>query len=99
MRLGPGGLAGWSFVMASSHGAGLMLLPALFGSTHAHHGGPPAGIAVLVVHSAAMLLAMTTAALLAFHLTGVGVLRRLWIDTSTVWSIALAASGIVLVVT
>jgi hypothetical protein len=54
---------------------------------------------VLVVHSAAMLLAMTTAALLAFHLTGVGALRRLWIDTSTVWSIALAASGIVLVVT
>jgi hypothetical protein len=99
MRLGPGGLAGWSFVMASSHGAGLMLLPALFGATHEHHGAPPTGISVLVVHSAAMLLAMTTAALLAFHLTGVGALRRLWIDTNTVWSIALAASGIVLVVT
>src|SRR5687768_17210534 len=32
MRLGPGGLVAWSFVMASSHGAGLMLLPALLGA-------------------------------------------------------------------
>ena len=97
MRLGPRGLATWSFVMASSHGAGLMLLPALFGSTHAHHAPPPTGIAVLVVHSAAMLLAMTTAALVAFRLTGViGVLRRVWIDTTAVWAIALAASGIVI---
>ena len=96
MRLGSGGLVAWSFVMASSHGAGLMLLPALFGATHAHHGAPPAGFAVLVVHSAAMLLAMTTAALVAFHLTGVGALRRMWIDTDAVWSIALAASGVML---
>jgi hypothetical protein len=99
MRLGAGGLVAWSFVMASSHGAGLMLLPALFGSTHSHHGAAPAGIAVLVVHSAAMLLAMTTAALVAFRLTGVGVLRRIWIDTDIVWSIALAVSAIVLLLT
>ena len=99
MRLGPGGLVAWSFVMASSHGAGLMLLPALFGATHAHHGAPPMGIAVLLVHSAAMLLAMTTAALVAFRLTGVGLLRRLWIDTDVLWSIALAVSGIVLLLT
>ena len=99
MRLGPGGLVAWSFVMASSHGAGLMLLPSLFGSTHADHGAPPAGVAVLVVHSAAMLLAMTTAALVVFHLTGVGMLRRIWINTDAIWSIALAVSGIVLLLT
>lgn len=99
MRLGPGGLVAWSFVMASSHGAGLMLLPALFGATHTHHGAPPIGVAVLAVHSAAMLLAMTSAALLAFHLTGVGMLRRIWIDTDLLWSIALAVSGIVLLLT
>ena len=100
MRLGPGGLIAWSFVMASSHGAGLMLLPALFGPTHAHHGAPPpAGVAVLVVHSATMLVAMTTAALVAFRLTGVGLLRRMWVDTDLLWSIALAASGVVLLLT
>ena len=97
MRLGAGGLIAWSFVMASSHGAGLMLLPALFGP--AHHGEPPAGVTVLLVHSAAMLLAMTTAALVAFRLTGVGMLRRMWVDTDLLWSIALAASGVVLLLT
>jgi hypothetical protein len=99
MRLGPGGLMVWSFVMASSHGAGLMLLPALVGAKNAHHAGPPPGVVVLVVHSAAMLLAMTGAALVAFRLTGVGMLRRMWIDTNVLWSIALAASGVVLLLT
>ena len=56
-------------------------------------------VSVLVVHSAGMLLAMTTAALVAFRLAGVGALRRVWIDTDVVWSIALAASGIVLLLT
>ena len=100
MRLGAGGLAAWSFVMASSHGAGLMLLPALFGATHAHHGDQPAGVAVLAVHSVAMLIAMAAAALVAFRLTGVvGALRRVWIDTDAIWSIALAASGVMLLLT
>jgi hypothetical protein len=102
MRLGPGGLMAWSFVMASSHGAGLMLLPALLAAgtdaTHAEHGVTTAGVAVLLLHSAGMLLAMTTAALLAFRLTSLGVLRRVWIDTNAVWSIALAASGIMVLV-
>jgi hypothetical protein len=31
MRVGPGDLALWSFLMASAHGAGLMLLPVLLG--------------------------------------------------------------------
>ena len=99
MRLGAGGLIVWSFVMASSHGAGLMLLPAVFGSTHAHHGAVPSTVGILVVHSGAMLLAMTAAALVAFRLTGVGMLRRIWIDTDTLWAVALAASGVVVLLT
>ena len=102
MRLGPGGLVAWSFVMASSHGAGLMLLPALLGARadpHADHGVMTASATVLFVHSAAMLLAMTAAALVAFRLTGVGALRRVWVDTNAVWSIALAASGIMVLLT
>jgi hypothetical protein len=100
MRLGSRGLMTWSFVMTSSHGAGLMLLPAVLAvsphAAHAHHGAATGSVAVLVIHSAGMLVAMTAAALLAFHLTGVGALRRLWVDTNAVWAIALAASGIVL---
>jgi hypothetical protein len=41
---------------------------------------------------------MAATALLAFRLSGVGFLRRAWIDTDTVWSVALAASGVVVLV-
>jgi hypothetical protein len=42
MRVGTRDLTAWSFLMASAHGAGLMVLPFLLGSTeasvaHAHH--------------------------------------------------------------
>jgi hypothetical protein len=106
MRLGAGGLFAWSFVMASSHGAGLMLLPVLLapaGSAHAHAGvaggGVAAdGVAVLAVHTTTMLLAMAATAPVAFRLSGVGFLRRVWIDTNAVWSAALAASGVAVLV-
>src|SRR5262244_3294400 len=43
MRVGMAGLAAWSFLMATAHGAGLMLVPFLLpiagGSTSAHHAG------------------------------------------------------------
>ena len=104
MRLGARGLAAWSFVMASAHGAGLMLLPVVLGAgasepASAHHHGAASGSALVVaVHSGAMLLAMSAAALLAFRAAGVAFLRRAWIDTDAVWSIALAASGVALLV-
>jgi hypothetical protein len=103
MRLGARGLAAWSFVMASAHGAGLMLLPVVLGadaseSAHAHHGAASGSALVVLVHSGAMLLAMSAAALLAFRAAGVAFLRRAWIDTDAVWSIALAASGLALLV-
>jgi hypothetical protein len=44
MQIGARDLAIWSFLMASAHGAGLMVLPFLFGGddsdVHAHHQGP-----------------------------------------------------------
>src|SRR5438132_4112355 len=43
MRVGFGDLTLWSFVMASAHGAGLMLVPFFLGSPaarNAHHTGP-----------------------------------------------------------
>jgi hypothetical protein len=44
MRVGPADLAVWSFLMASAHGAGLMLMPLLVGlhadaASHAAHAG------------------------------------------------------------
>jgi len=104
MRLGTGGLFAWSFVMASSHGAGLMLFPVLLAlghgasPAHVHHGAPAVGALVLATHTLAMLVTMTVTALLAFRLSDVGFLRRVWIDTDAVWSVALATSGIVVLV-
>ena len=102
MRLGAYGLAAWSFVMALAHGAGLMLLPAVLGAgatpAHGQHGDASAGLALLAVHSASMFATMTVLALVAFRLSGVGLLRRIWIDTDAVWAVALAVSGIVVLV-
>ncbi len=100
MRLSARGLFAWSFVMASAHGAGLMLLPVVLGPAgmtghHMHHNMTAAGDAsVLAVHSAAMLTAMATIAVVAYRAAGVGLLRRAWIDTDILWSGALAVAGV-----
>ena len=41
MRVGPWDLALWSFLMATAHGAGLMLLPVLLGLGGAAEAAPP----------------------------------------------------------
>src|SRR5215469_4990604 len=61
MRTGMAGLAVWSFLMASAHGAGLMLVPVivplcLSGTTTLTAGGSlPTALAALAVHTATML--------------------------------------------
>jgi hypothetical protein len=42
MRVGFRDLTAWSFLMASAHGAGLMLVPILLGGAPAHDAGAPA---------------------------------------------------------
>ena len=53
MRVGPRDLTVWSFLMASAHGAGLMVLPLVLGVGHHPAHRPAAGH----VSHAAMLLA------------------------------------------
>jgi hypothetical protein len=66
MRLGPRDLVLWSFLMASAHGAGLMLVPVLLGLPAAAHAGAPATVVaahtgapatVVVAHTGAGTLA------------------------------------------
>ncbi|MFN8633239.1 MAG: hypothetical protein U0893_05230 [Chloroflexota bacterium] len=59
MRVGPGDLAVWSFLMASAHGAGLMLVPLLLGQhaggdDHTAHAASLAAAALQPVGSAAV---------------------------------------------
>jgi hypothetical protein len=85
--------------MALSHGAGLMLIPVIFASGTSHaHTSHDASAFVFAIHTVAMLFTMTTCAFVAFRLSGVGFLRGTWIDTHLLWSLALAGSGVALLV-
>jgi hypothetical protein len=92
--------------MASAHGAGLMLLPALGGleATRAVADEPhlslagsvgsigPATLAVLV-HTAGMLVVAGAVALIVYERVGVDILRRSWLNIDVLWAIALLVAG------
>jgi hypothetical protein len=106
MRVGSRDLAIWSFLMASAHGAGLMLLPFVIGpSAHAMSGGhvhhasmagfvPPAQWWIPVgLHTLGYLLATAALALVIYYKAGLAVLRRAWFNLDLLWVGALLAIG------
>jgi hypothetical protein len=106
MRLGPVGLGVWSFLVATVHGAGLMVLPVWLGTAeHAHavHADPGAGVAsglaATAIHSGSYLIVTAAIAWIVFHKVGVGVLRRAWINLDLIWGAALILGGALMVVT
>jgi hypothetical protein len=106
MTVGFAGLAAWSFLMASAHGAGLMLIPVVLplclGASPGGElgaGALPTALAALAVHGLAMLAATGVIALVVYQWIGVAFLRRSWFNLDLVWSIALAATGLLLLVT
>jgi hypothetical protein len=112
MQVGARDLALWSFLMATGHGAGLMLLPVLLqlpiGSdqaAHAHAGaatlGRAAGTALgaVVLHTLAMLAVATVIAIVVYDWVGLAFLRRGWINLDLLWALALIAAGALLLVT
>ncbi len=94
MRVGFRDLVLWSFVMASAHGAGLMLAPVFLGlpgpAGHVHAGG---GLVILAVHTAAMFLVMGAVALAIYETVGLALLRRAWVNLDLVWAAALLVVG------
>jgi hypothetical protein len=107
MQVGFLDLVLWSFLMATAHGAGLMVMPVLLempaaaASGHgAHHavlsmfaGSIWIGLLAVVVHTTAMLLAAGAIAWAVFAWVGLAVLRRAWINLDWLWGIALIAIG------
>jgi hypothetical protein len=103
MRVGMGGLTLWSFLMASAHGAGLMVLP-VFLSMTAVAGAPPChthgastqalagGIATLV-HGVGYMGVTAVAAWLVMDRLGLGLLRKAWINLDVIWAVALILTG------
>jgi hypothetical protein len=104
MRIRPSELALWSFLMATAHGAGLMLFPVLLAfpaDAHAHHTHAVAGDgsiardgAAVLVHTMAMLLAMGLVALIVYEKLGLAILRRAWLNLDLVWAVAIVAAGL-----
>jgi hypothetical protein len=110
LRTGYVGLGVWSFLMATAHGAGLMLIPALMPlEEHAQHAEhmhamPVAGsiwIAALAVavHTLAMLAVTGIVAVVVYDFVGLGFLRRGWVNLDLIWAAALIAMGLLLLLT
>jgi hypothetical protein len=100
MRLRKHELALWSFVMATAHGAGLMLVPFVMGF-HVHAGHDrmlPAGLlltgAGVLLHVLAMVVVAGAVAFVVYEIVGVGILRRAWFNLDRLWAYALAAGAV-----
>lgn len=103
MKVGWRDLIAWSFLMATAHGAGLMIAPALVvvasvaSPVAAMAGMPdaPGTLALAVaVHTAAMLVVMATVAWIVYRKVGLAVLRRSWVNFDLIWAIALLVVGL-----
>jgi hypothetical protein len=108
MRVGFRDLTAWSFLMASAHGAGLMLLPVLLaGSTveavgqsaaHSHlsaAASPGAGLLATAVHTAGYLAVTGLVAWVVYKKFGLGLLRKSWFNLDLLWATALVVAGVV----
>jgi uncharacterized membrane protein len=95
MRVGFKDLTLWSFLMASAHGAGLMLFPVLLHNELDGINSLSAAENLLAVslHTAAMLVTMAAIALLVYEKLGVGVLRKAWLNLDALWATAIIAAG------
>jgi len=103
MRVSKGGLTLWSFLMASAHGAGLMVVPLFLGMAMpvAHHGvamhATTTGAALLAtsLHALGYLTITAVVAILVFEKFGVAILRKAWINLDLIWAAALIGTGAV----
>jgi hypothetical protein len=112
-RIGPSHLTLWSFLMATAHGAGLMLVPLVLvfctdpRNVHAGHrallevarGGLGLTLIAVTVHTAAMVLVGGAIAWVVYRYLGLGLLRRSWLNLDLLWAgLLIVVGGIALVV-
>jgi hypothetical protein len=109
MRVGFRDLTAWSFLMATAHGASLMLLPVLLGlssgeHTQGTHGAMTgssaalADLAVVGIHTLAMFAVMGAIAIVVYEKLGVMILKRTWFNLDLLWAGALVAAGVITLV-
>jgi hypothetical protein len=102
MQAGLAGLAVWSFLMATTHGAGLMLWPVLmplcFPATSEPSSIDPLPTALLgiAIHTLTMLIVTTAVAVMVYEWAGLEILRRSWLNVDLIWTLALLLAGALL---
>lgn len=105
MRVGFRDLTTWSFLMATAHGAGLMLFPVILGlssghGAHAGHAGMAASggfstwLAALGLHTLAMFAVMAVVAVVVYEKLGVMILKRTWFNLDLLWAGVLVGAGV-----
>jgi hypothetical protein len=96
----------WSFLMASAHGAGLMVLPVVLGMRpantagghHMHHfQDPSTAVWATLVHTLGYLTVTAAVALVVYKL-GLALLRKAWFNLDLVWAVALIVTGLIALV-
>jgi hypothetical protein len=108
MQVGFRDLTLWSFLIATAHGAGLMVLPVLLSSRTVEAAGPMAGhhhlsagttplaaFLATAVHTTAYLAVAGLIAWLVYSKVGLTVLSKAWLNLNLVWAAALVISGLV----
>ncbi len=102
MTTGLSGLILWSFLMTTAHGAGVMLVPALIplcaGMPILGRGPLLLSLAAVGVHTLATLVMTGLVALIVHDWLGLAVLRQGWINFDRLWTGALVATGLALIV-
>jgi hypothetical protein len=104
MQVGARELAIWSFLMASAHGAGLMVLPLVMATpsqSALHHMSMVplitsvewSGVFATLVHTAGYLLVTGIIAVIVYEKVGVRFLRKAWVNLDLIWAMALVATG------
>ena len=102
MRTGLAALAVWSFLMATTHGAGLMLWPVLMPLCFPTAPAPISigpfltALSGVAVHTLAMLTVSTAIAVAVYEWIGLEILRHAWLNVDLIWTLALVLAGALL---
>ena len=109
MQVGFRDLTLWSFLMASAHGAGLMVVPVLLATStveaanktagHNHMSavvGPLAALLATGVHTLGYLAITGLVAWVVYRKFGLALLRTAWFNLDFIWAAALVVTGSVM---
>jgi len=111
MQVGFRDLTIWSFLMASAHGAGFMVLPLVMGMSadvqasstgHAHQMASTQAAwplsAALGAHTLAYLVVTALLAWIVYARVGLAILRTAWFNLDWLWACVLVVTGIIVLV-